>query len=154
LVLFLALGLLLPFLLQRPEYVARQYGDWLRYLQMDDRQDWDTLRGYRDLSLLFRVWLTPLTPSVYQAIQLTVAALAALLGITARRARWPRRRLLTGLLALACCWMTLFGAATESATYVLLAPSLAWAVLENWRAWPVRGVLLTCYGLFVVAQAA
>ncbi len=157
LVLFLALGLALPFLLQTPEYVAAQYADWLSCLQLDDRHDWNAVQGYRDLSLLFRVWLTPLAPAVYQAIQLAAAAGAALLVVIARRSGWPRRRLLTGLLALAGIWMTLFGSATESATYLLLAPSLVWAVIEaNMVDQPLslRVVLLTSYSLFVIAQLA
>jgi hypothetical protein len=53
--------------------------------------------------------------------------------------------------------MTLFGAATESATYVLLAPSLAWAVLNaaltpgsSWKRW----TLGASYGLFLLTQMA
>ena len=42
-------------------------------------------------------------------------------------------------LALGTCWMTLVGPATESCTYILLAPVLAWAVLsatrQPWRSW-------------------
>src|SRR5262249_19778977 len=60
LVVALVLGAALPFLLQRPEYVAEQYAGWLRHMGGDDRQTWPVLTTYRDLRLLFRVWLTPL----------------------------------------------------------------------------------------------
>src|SRR5262249_32951527 len=33
----LGLGVLLPFLMQHPAYVLHQYGDWVAYLQKDDR---------------------------------------------------------------------------------------------------------------------
>ena len=49
-----------------------------------------------------------------------------------------QRELLTAVVALAACWMMLLGPATESCTYILLAPTLAWAVLESWlvpRSW-------------------
>src|SRR5262249_18562604 len=57
------------------------------------------------------------------------------------------------VLGLGCCWMTVFGPASESATYLLLAPSLAWALLEVWTAgrspW-ARGWLAVSFGLLVV----
>jgi hypothetical protein len=157
LLLFLALGLGIPFLLQRPAYVAEQYADWFRYLQLDNRHDWAAELGYRDLTLLCRVYLTPLSAGAYTAVQLAAAGGAAALCLAARRAGWGRRRLLTGLLALGCCWMTLFGAATESATYLLLAPSLVWALTETFLV-PAprirRCAVLGSYALFLVTQLA
>src|SRR5204863_5778587 len=50
----LALGALLPFLLQRPEYVAAEYGSWLRLLGADDRMDAPASHAYRDLWALCR----------------------------------------------------------------------------------------------------
>ena len=49
------------------------------------------------------------------------------------------------------------GAATESATYLLLAPSLAWAVLNDALtpgSWWKKGALGASYGLFVLTQMA
>src|SRR5437016_12914 len=53
--------------------------------------------------------------------------------------------------------MTVFGFAAESSTYILLAPSLAWAVMEarldrsgRW----LSGGLLVSYGLFLAAEVA
>ena len=37
---------------------------------------------------------------------------------------WPTPRILEAVLLLGACWMMLCGPATESASYVLLAPSL------------------------------
>src|SRR5262249_57832635 len=56
---------------------------------------------------------------------------------------------------LACCWMTLLGPATESCTYVLLAPGLAWWLLEarrERRARAAQGLLWASYGLLLAAQ--
>jgi hypothetical protein len=155
LLLFLALGAAAPFVLQRPGYVAAQYMDWARYLCLDDRHAWAAELGYRDLSLLFRVCEVPVSPKAYQLIQLAAAAGAALLCVTARLSRWPKRRLLNGLLALGCIWMTLFGAATESATYLLLAPTLVAKLVNAWPGAGWRRLLLSIsYGLLVSTQLA
>jgi hypothetical protein len=67
----------------------------------------------------------------------------------------PQRPLLALLLALGCCWMTVFGPAAESSTYVLLAPAAAWALLEAWRSpqsvW-VRVGAAVSYGLLLLPQ--
>jgi hypothetical protein len=47
----------------------------------------------------------------------------------ARRTNDPRQRL-THLLILFALWVALFGPATESCSYVILAPALAWSILE------------------------
>jgi hypothetical protein len=162
----LAVGLALPFLLQRPGYVAAQYVRWLEHLGAGDRQDMTVLSTYRDLRLLFRVWLVPLSAHAYLAIQLGVAALIA--GICFWKSGGRRRLLFPGraadphevlllLLSLSCCWMTVFGAATESATYILLAPALASLVLQIRREGGPRwawGLVAASYGLFLLAQVA
>jgi hypothetical protein len=52
------------------------------------------------------------------------------MSLAGRFAGWPQRQLLTMVLGLAGCWMVLCGPATESCTYILVAPTLAWAVLD------------------------
>src|SRR5262249_5998436 len=50
---------------------------------------------------------------------------------------------------------TAFGPATETSTYLLLTPSLAWALLETWQrggSWALRVITLTSYGVFIVGQ--
>ncbi|HWG45609.1 MAG TPA: hypothetical protein VN688_22790, partial [Gemmataceae bacterium] len=71
-----------------------------------------------------------LTPRGYMGIQLLSAAGCAILCVAARLRGWPRREVLGAILMLGTCWMTLCGPATESCTYVLLAPALAWAVFS------------------------
>jgi hypothetical protein len=153
----LAVGLLLPFVLQQPDYVTRQYAGWLHHMEANDRSVLPVELCYRDLQLLCRVCGAPLGTRAYLEIQLLAAGAMAAVCATARCLAWPQRRLLTLLTALGCCWMTVFGPATESATYVLLAPSAGWAVLEAWlerRPLSVRGVLLAGYVLLAAAQAA
>jgi len=151
----LTLGLALPFLLQRPEYVAAQYADWLRSMMLDDRHGWAIESGYRDFALLCRVWLTPMEPATYCLVQMLAAAGTALLVLLARRDGQPAARLTPLLLALGCIWMTVFGSATESSTYVLLAPSLAaLLVVPPKDHWWVRASLGLAWALLTLAQLA
>jgi hypothetical protein len=155
LTLFLLLGLIVPFVMQRPGYVADQYLRWLHLLQNDNRQDWPLNEAYRDLRLLCRVWLQPLSSSAYLAIQVLSGCAIAAWCLTRRRALGSS--FLATILALGCCWMTVCGFATESCTYALLAPALAWAVLEAWLEPSVvvrRLLLTTSYSLFLVTQLA
>jgi hypothetical protein len=162
----LAVGLALPFLLQDSHYACQQYLGWLHHLQSNNRQALSLALVYRDVRLLWRVWLVPLDAPAYAVIQFAVGAgIAALILAFRFRAGLPRRhageaspaerRLLVSLLGLGCCWMTLFGPATESCTYGLLAPTLAWAVLEarlsrdsGWRG----SFAIGSYTLFVCAE--
>ena len=151
----LAAGLILPFLFQHVDYVRMQYAEWLACLFGDDRHARPLDTCYRDFQLICRVWFVPLSPVVYRVLESVAGAGVAALCLMGRRADWPEIRLLSFLLGLVCCWMTVFGPATESATYILLAPSLAYAVIESWAfrssAW-LRGLLMGNYGLLVIAQ--
>lgn len=120
---------LLPFLLQRPDYVVDQYSHWLRRLGANDRKYWPLEAAYRDLWLLIRLAHIPITPRIYLAMQLTSAAGCAVLCAAARRRGMPASEQLLLALALGTGWMMLCGPATESSTYVVLSPALAWAVL-------------------------
>jgi hypothetical protein len=153
----LTIGLVLPFVLQHPDYVWSQYQGWLRILRSDDRQGMSLELWYRDLRLLCQVCHAPLSPRVYLAIQVLAAAGVAAVCVAGRWAGRPPRALLTAVTGLGCCWMTLLGSATESCTYILLAPTLAWAVMEAWlndRSWRLRATVLASYCLFTASNAA
>jgi hypothetical protein len=156
LLLLLLAGLLLPFLLQRPGYVAAQYVDWLHHLRTYDRHGLVRDLWYRDFQLLCWTCGVPLSTPAYQVVQLLTGAACAGGCLAARRAGWSGRRLLMLVTVLGCCWMTIFGSATESATYILVAPLAAWAVLEAWRqpGWLLRAVLAGGYSLLALAQFA
>src|SRR5205807_1777725 len=103
-----------------------------------------------DLRLLLRVWVAQLPHGVYPLIEVATGAAVAGLCLAARLRAWPRAELLTLLTGLGCCWMTVFGPATESCTYVLIAPTLAAALLLSWKGAQPRWLLvplLACYGL-------
>jgi hypothetical protein len=137
LLLALVVAAVLPFACQHWDYVAAQYVQWLARLGKDHRWDWPLHMAYRDLWLLIRLFHVPLTPRGYLGVQLGSAAACAALCLAARLRGWPQRDVLAVILVLGTCWMTLCGPATESSTYVLLAPALAWTVqrAESER-WP------------------
>jgi hypothetical protein len=157
LVLALAAVAALPFLFQRPDYVAGQYAEWLRMLLGDDRKYWPIHVAYRDLWLLFRITGTPMNPQVYQAIQVLSGAACAVVCVAGRLRSWDPARVLTAAFALGTCWMTLCGPATESNTYVLLGPALGWALLaarvERWPG-PERWLPLASASLLLVGILA
>jgi hypothetical protein len=153
----IGLGLGLPFLFQHSGYVLDQYQGWFHHLQASDRTSLPVHIWYRDFRLLCHTFHVPLTSRLYAVVQLAVAAGCAALCIQAKRAGWSRDRLLSFALGLGCCWMTVFGAAAESSTYILLAPSLACALLESFRgefSRPCRMLVIASFGLFTVTEAA
>jgi alpha-1,2-mannosyltransferase len=133
----IAASLLAPFLCQDPQYVVDQYGKWFALLRADDRS-WIPLdQTYRDFWLLVRLYVPNLTleqRSIFRAVYMVVQVLAGA-GIAAmcwrrQRAGWSAKPLLTATLGLAVAWMMLLGPATESSSFALLAPSLAWSVVH------------------------
>jgi hypothetical protein len=153
----LVLGLGLPFFLQRPGYVLEQYAGWLDHMQRDVRQGDIWEQWYRDLRLLCRVWGTPLSATTYAMVQLASAGCIAALCFAGRAAGWPERKLAPLLLGLACCWMTAFGPATETTTYVILAPMTTWFLIDAWlqrRPSFLRWFYPALYVLFVLSRVA
>jgi hypothetical protein len=153
----LALGLALPFFFKPSAYVLEQYAGWWHHLVTDQRQNLPVELWYRDFRLLCRNCHWTLSPLAYQLIQLLTAATMAGICVGAKLARWEKRQLLTLVLALGCCWMTVFGPATESCTYILLAPTLSWTLLSAWlqpAVWGLRGAVILSFGLFTASQAA
>lgn len=136
----------LPFAFQRPEFVLRQYQLWLQYALHEDRSTW-TLAGVNvDFQLLCRVWLQPITLTTYRIIATAAGLLFAGIVALSRIAGRPARRQLTLALGLSCVWMTVFGPATESPTYLFLTPSIVWAVIGlriRPAGWLVTGLMYT-----------
>jgi hypothetical protein len=151
----LAAGLALPFLLQRPGYVLDQYLGWLRHLETNDRHVLPAALWYRDVQLLCWQCGVPLSSGAYRQVQALAAAACAAVCLAGRLRGWPERQMLTVLTVLGVCWMTAFGSATESATYVLMAPAAAWLVLEarlRHRTGLLRAAPVVGYGLLVLVQ--
>jgi len=126
-----AIGLmLLPFLLKDPEYVARQYGRWVDNLVDDDRSNWPLVNGFRDTWMLLRMTGLPINFTAYRIFTLMAGvAMACLVFVH----RGQGDRMLEQVFALGCCWMTVFGPATEGHTYILLVPSLSLLTVQAMR---------------------
>lgn len=133
LVMAVAIGLAVPFFHLNPSYVSDQYASWLSFVAGDNRLDWKMGDGYRDAHLLVRFFFGAVSLPVARAIQLAPAAALGLLAWRGGRLRRPNKDLVHDLFCLGCCWMVLFGPSTESATYILLAPVLSFALVEAWR---------------------
>ena len=122
-----------PFALQSPDYVLGQYRSWFAAVSADDRSGLPLHLWLRDIRLLFHVWLVPLSPLGFASIQLAVAALIAGVCVLGRRCGWGAPRVLTTVLGLGCCWMTVFGPMVESCTWILVAPALAAGFIDGGR---------------------
>ncbi len=152
LVMALAVGLLLPFLLQSPAYVTSQYTSWLHHLHANDRHLLSTDLWYRDLRLLCSLAGAELSYTQYQLVEAILGAGMVLFCLAGWRAGWSERVLLLQVLGLGSCWMTVFGPATESSTYSLLAPTAAWLSVEAWQPgrYRLRATVGAAYVLLLV----
>ena len=151
----LIVSALLPFVLQRPEYVADCYRKWLWVLQNDDRSKWGPYLSYKDAAMLFRAWKHPINPLVYKCIQAAGAGLVGLLALLLRKYPQPQRLMV--LLGSVLLWILILGPSTESATHMLVAPMLAWMLVESLVApWPKPMTFLAfaAYALLVLTDGA
>lgn len=158
LVLALLVLTVLPFGLQQPEYVARQYKLWWGVLAHGDavRRTWSLVHGYRDVWQLLSAWQVPITLFQYTLLQLAGGAGCA---VAVLLARWRLGRGTTTLwltLTFATCWMLVLGPSPESCTYGLIAPMLAyWIACLDRRPERLSYALGLCgYGLLVLCVLA
>ena len=155
----LVLGIL-SLVLQRPDYVISQYGDWWRSLGADQRRVSTELGSWRDAWLLLRIVHVPITVGAYAVLQ-AGAALAAAIFCRRRSKVWDRAAVIWSAFSIGCLWITLFGPSTELATYIFLAPVVAFAcskvltdLIESRQsiAW-FQFLPITAYGLLLLAEA-
>ncbi len=127
-----ALGALaaLSFVLQRPGYVGAQYHLWFATRAADNRLLYADSIAPRDFWAVLRLLHLPVSAAAYRALELLSGAALGGFVLAARWRGWRPQRLLATAFSLVCGWMLLFGPATESATYILLAPALVFAVVE------------------------
>lgn len=119
----------LSFILQKPAYVAEQYQNWVATRKADERHH-DIMNRPRDLWTLFAACGIELNLRLYFFIQILGGGVIAALCFVGRLKKWADDRLFTVIFTLVCCWMLLLGPATESSTYILLAPAVSLAVVE------------------------
>jgi alpha-1,2-mannosyltransferase len=136
----LAVGLGLPFVLADPGYVARQYALWARYFLAEDRSGWPAEFTNVDLQLVVRQWIGPMTTPEYRVLEALGGLLFFALTLAALRRLESTDRAALLALGLGCVWMTALGPATESPTFLLLAPITALTVVQAWARRPTDWV--------------
>ena len=151
--LFLALGLLAPFLTRPPMVVLDHYREWFDQMAQLSGERWPGFRDAWTVWLVLRQWGSgmggmpalrePIHSAVYRGVQLLTAAAVMGWCLWQRRRTDDSRRLTTTVLAMGTAWVMLFGPATEYATYVFLAPMLNWAVLQRGADAASRCLILT-----------
>ena len=148
---------LLPFLFQHWDYVARQYGGWVRQRIADNRFNYPDSLATIDLWLLLvRMGGLPIQQGAYRIFQAVSGISIALYCAVLQRQGWPLSRVLVTLFSLACVWMTLCGPATEGVTYLLLAPVIVFALVQAFlepQAVPLRTLVCGAYALLFLTAA-
>jgi hypothetical protein len=148
-------GLLLPLAFKDADFVSQLYASWVDQVAGDNRHDRALEKTYRDFHLLMRCVGWQVSEKAYQVLQLAAAGLAAATVLRGRWCDWSRVLHLRAALDLGCCWIMLFGPATESCTYALLAPTLALAAWEAFQpgqaAWK-RWCMIAMVGQFAAAM--
>ena len=147
----------LPFLFQHWSYVSQQYHEWISTRSADDRRLYPIKDVPLDLwFLLVRLGHLPIPGFVYGAFQILSGGAIALFCLVGVWKTWPNERLLAGILALVCIWMTLCGPATELQTYILLAPAVVLTLIDALPSsrplWLRTGLVVVCL-LMVLAVA-
>jgi alpha-1,2-mannosyltransferase len=139
----LGLGLLLPFGFRSPAVAAGQLAQWIAQLGGTPGV---RKGGYRSFDMLWSLVAPPLSAPAYLALSVaTGATVLALCLLYARKTPSPRARL-SRTYQLFSVWVVLFGPSAEAATYAVVGPAIAWAVLEAFaapRAPVVRALLVT-----------
>ncbi len=129
---FLAGGiffLLIPFFFQYPSFVFSQYTEWIESLTSSDRSNWELEKSYRDLWLVIRYYGLPISQIGYKVVQLITALGVCAVILIGRVQGLSRNKLALLVTGLGPCWLTLFGPSSESSTYVILAPAIAYALI-------------------------
>jgi hypothetical protein len=138
----LGLGLLLPFAAQRPGVALAQTQSWLSHLSQSTVLMRERLRS---IDKLLDVCQVPVSPQTFALMGLAAGGLVLLLCLVRARRCLDVRHLLVHVLMLFSTWVVLFGPATEASTYAVIAPAIAWALLEAFgrpAGWGRRGLLI------------
>lgn len=129
----IALGVALPFLAQDPDYVSQCYRSWFDQVAGDNRRDYPLEYSYRDLHTLLRGLGWTIDDHSFAILQLMTAAGAAAIVATMHWRGQPSRRVARAAIDLGCCWIIVFGPATENCTYILVAPTFGFAAVQAFR---------------------
>jgi hypothetical protein len=123
-----------PFLFQHWSYVADQYHAWVTTRISDNRLNYPIHYVPIDLWFLLH-WIghLPIPPWFYTLIQLGSGVGLAMFCIWTKWRNWRTERVLSALFFLVSAWMVLCGPATDSHTYLLLAPALVVGLVQSFN---------------------
>jgi len=123
----LTVGLGFPFLTAPPGFVVGQYASWFAHLRDSTSLMRERLRS---IDNLFFIYGDALSPHTFLALQ--VLAGLFILGCCFIHSchELALRPRLTMMFSLFTAWAILFGPATETCTYVVIGPAIAWALVE------------------------
>lgn len=144
---FVVIGVVLlgfPFFTNSTEVVLSQYNFWLDSLlnnQLGRR--WP---GFRDAWTIWEELIGPVNVNIYFAAQ-AITGLFTLI-LTATLGGYTQKQRIFYILCAWLCWQLLFGPGTERATYSILAPVFALAVITHKDRF--RPLLVMCGVLFLV----
>jgi hypothetical protein len=119
-------------LMVQPQTALEHYRQFVQAEQVENRRHGDYQDPPRDLYWVLRTYFIAPSDELYSGIVLIVAAVMAVCVVVVARRSDDRRLAAVLALNLGCVWMTVFGPATEPATYTLLAPTAAGAVVQAW----------------------
>lgn len=137
----------LPWLTRPWDIAWRQhagYADLILHRRVDAR-----FSGYRDLWTIWEQFQTP-DPQLYKLLQLSLAACVFVWCLWLAWRRQSDRHLGTGVLGMWLTWQILIGPGTERLTFGILAPLMAWAIVESFRVGRWRTLSVTAYGLLFI----
>jgi hypothetical protein len=136
-------GLVLPLAMQRPALALEQTRHWLDHMQDSTELMRERLRS---IDKVLEVCGFPVCPATFALMGLAAGGIVLCLCLVHYcQIAQPRERL-KRVLELFCLWVVLFGPATEACTYVVMAPIVAWNLVEAFQrptGW-TRRVLLVC----------
>lgn len=120
------------------------YVDLILHRRVDAR-----FSGYRDLWTIWEQFQTP-DPQPYKFVQLVTAACVFAWCVRLAWRQESDRRLATGLVGMWLTWQLLVGPGTERLTFGIMAPLMAWAMVESLRMGRGRLLSATAYLLLFV----
>ncbi|MFO0876665.1 MAG: glycosyltransferase family 87 protein [Gemmataceae bacterium] len=149
---FVVLLGLLPYLTQGPDYVTEMYVTWWNVIRQGDvsRRFLPLENAYRDLLLLIRLWKVNISLGQYTLLQAVGALACAVLCLHGLVRRLPTRVQYLRIYTCVLVWIMLLGPATESNTYVLMAPLLCWWAVQVHEAGPAASRYLLGNALFLL----
>jgi hypothetical protein len=122
------LGLALPFAVQTPAVATAQTVSWIKHLTMSTGVTRPEVA--RSFDSLFEIYGNGLGNRTFLVLEMLAGAAVLGLGLWQARHTTDQRVLLTRVYVLFAIWVVLFGPATESCTYVVAAPAIAWILVE------------------------